>query len=99
MSPLPGWRLVWSLYGRFWCRSSLEARSVAHGRAGMWSRAMWRGQPSHLRSTTARTGDQTTADPCACCSGIPEMATELSSAAWIIGQRNGAAWCLTEPER
>ena len=24
MSPLPGWRLVWSLYGRFWCRSSLE---------------------------------------------------------------------------
>jgi hypothetical protein len=24
MSPLPGRRLVWSLYGRFWCRSSLE---------------------------------------------------------------------------
>ena len=46
MSPLPGWRLVWSLYGRFWCRSSLEVLSVAHGRAGMWSRAMWRGQPS-----------------------------------------------------
>jgi hypothetical protein len=43
MSPLPGWRLVWSLYGRFWCRSSLEVLSVAHGRAGMWSRAMWRG--------------------------------------------------------
>ena len=27
MSPLPGWRLVWSLYGRFWCRSSLEVLS------------------------------------------------------------------------
>ena len=24
MSPLPGWRLVWSLYGRSWCRSSRE---------------------------------------------------------------------------
>jgi hypothetical protein len=47
MSPLPGGRLVWSLYGRFWCRSSLEVLSVTHGRAGMWSRAMWRGQPSH----------------------------------------------------
>ena len=24
MPPLPEWRLVWSLFGRFWCRSSLE---------------------------------------------------------------------------
>jgi hypothetical protein len=24
MSPLPGWRLVWLLYGRFCCRSSPE---------------------------------------------------------------------------
>jgi hypothetical protein len=28
MSLLPGWRLVWSLYGRFWCRSSFEALRV-----------------------------------------------------------------------
>jgi len=58
MSPLPGWRLVWSLHGRFWCRSSLEVLSVAHGRAGVWSRAMWRGQPSHQ----SRIGD-TAFDP------------------------------------
>ena len=45
MSPLPGWRLVGLLYGRFWCRSSLEV--LRQWRAGMWSRAMWRGQPSH----------------------------------------------------
>jgi hypothetical protein len=32
MSPLPGWRLVWSLYGRFWCRSSLEVLSGARAR-------------------------------------------------------------------
>jgi hypothetical protein len=32
MSPLPGWRLVWSLYGRFWCRSSLEVECGARAR-------------------------------------------------------------------
>ena len=36
--------MVRSLYGRFWCRSSLEV--LRQWRAGMWSRAMWRGQPS-----------------------------------------------------
>ena len=69
---------------------------MAHGRVGMWSRAMWRGRPSHqsgrasadtASSTTSRIGDQTTAGhggrrPC-----IPDTATELSPAAWIIGQR------------
>jgi hypothetical protein len=95
MSPLPGWRLVWSLYGRLWCRSSLEGLSVAPGRAGMWSRAMWRGQPSHqpdhqrhrvLRSTTSRTGIKR-----------PQARQPLMYSRngyrvvpnrWIIGQRN-----------
>ena len=45
MSPLPGWRLVWSLYGRFWCRSSLEglwrtgARACGQGPCGAVSPA------------------------------------------------------------
>lgn len=42
----------------------------------------------HRPSTTARTGGQTTAGRCARDSCICETATELSSAAWIVGQRN-----------
>jgi hypothetical protein len=50
-----------------------------------------RSAPSHMRSTTARTGGQTTEGRSGCRSCIPETATELSSVAWIIGQRNRAA--------
>ena len=36
-----GMALGLSLYGRFWCRSSLEVlRQRRTGAAGMWSRAM-----------------------------------------------------------
>ena len=58
-APLPGWRLVWSLYGRFWCRSSLEvlrqwrtgARACGQGPCGAASPAT--NQPAHFIRDTA----------------------------------------------
>lgn len=45
ISPLSEWRLVWLPCGRPWCRSSRELGKGTARRAGIWSRAMWRGQP------------------------------------------------------
>ena len=47
-----------------------------------------------LPSTRAGTVGQTTAGRCGRRSWIPETATELSAAAWIIGQRNRAGLVL-----
>ena len=80
MSPLPGWRLVWSLYGRFWCRSSLEVLSVAHGRAGMWSRAMW--QPSLTSRALAANSSPTTI------AGTPPS----KRAPFACGSHSGGLW-------
>jgi hypothetical protein len=40
-----GMHLVWLQCGRPWCRSSRELGKGTTQRAGIWSRAMWRGQP------------------------------------------------------
>ena len=48
---------------------------------------------------TVRSGCQTTVDRRGGRRCICETATELSSAAWIIGQRNRAALCWTGSER
>ena len=49
---------------------------------------MGRGSPGIGRAKRTNNGSQTTADRRVCRSCIPETATELSSATWIIGQRN-----------
>ena len=97
MSPLPGWRLVWSLYGRFWCRSSLEvlrqwrtgARACGQGPCGAVSPATSRA--AHRRPRFPQRPGSAIKRPWIGAAGadvFAEMATELSSATWIIGQRN-----------
>ena len=97
MSPLPGWRLVWSLCGRFCCRSSPEV--LRQWRTG--ARACGQGPCGAVSPATSRASET----PRFCDPHGPhrlsndrgsarrpqmylQMATELCSATWIIGQRN-----------